>query len=309
MPEYYSRFGGLWIDQTQQASVAARLDRIENPGLRAAMQQFIRDGYVVIPSAVSPAMIDAYLAEYELAADQPEALQIEVPMEGGRQAFSRAKSLKPGAKVLDTAMLMPHGQHLSFAPSITTFLQVLFESKALAFQTLHFEVGSTQAIHQDTAYVVVDRSPLALAASWIALEDIQAGTGELIFHPGGHRVAEHLYNNGLSKHWNPQRDGQADHDAHLQYLREVPSRAGLKTALFRPRKGDALIWHADLPHGGGPITNPGTRRSLVSHYCPIGQDPYYMQFLPPDARRKVPVRDGNAFCSLYFPPDRLSGLR
>jgi ectoine hydroxylase len=36
---------------------------------------------------------------------------------------------------------------------------------------------------------------------------------------------------------------------------------------FLPRKGDVLIWHANLLHGGRAIAAPGaTRRSLVAHY-------------------------------------------
>jgi phytanoyl-CoA hydroxylase len=306
MGDYYSRFGGLWVDQTDEARVAARLDTVNPPGLRAAVAYFMREGYIVIPNAVSHDAIDGYLAEFERAADQPDALQIEVPTEGGRKNFTRTDSMKPGSKTLDTAMLLPHGRDLSFSPPIAQFLETLFEERALAFQSLHFEVGSTQALHQDTAYVVVDKQPLRLAASWIALEDIQPGRGELIFKIGGHRIEEFPYDNGTSKNWNVDRDGNAPHDAHLHYLQEETARRGLKTGVFRPTKGTALIWHADLPHGGGEITNAGTRRSLVTHYCPVSNDPYYLRFIPEDWRRKMPARDGNAFCSLYFSPERFA---
>jgi ectoine hydroxylase-related dioxygenase (phytanoyl-CoA dioxygenase family) len=227
-------------------------------------------------------------------------------MAGGRQVFGRDKALKPGAKILDSAMLLPHGRALSFAPEIVAFLATLFDDQVLAFQTLHFEVGSTQAIHQDTAYVVVDREPMKLAASWIALEDVRLGTGELVFYPRGHRIAEHLYQDGTSKHWNVNRDGHPQHDAHLLYLRQEAARRGLPEAHFLPKKGDALIWHADLPHGGGTISQAGvTRRSLVTHYCPMSQEPYYLQFIPAERRRKVGVGDRNAWCSMYFPPERI----
>lgn len=91
-------------------------------------------------------VIDAYLREYEAAADAPSMLQIELPLAGGRKTFTREKSRIPGSWVLDTGML-----------------------------TLHFEVGSTQAIHRDTAYVVVKDEPLKLVASWIALADVTPG--------------------------------------------------------------------------------------------------------------------------------------
>lgn len=37
--------------------------------------------------------------------------------------------------------------------------------------------------------------------------------------------------------------------------------------MFGARAGDALIWHANLIHGGLPIGEAGaTRRSMVCHY-------------------------------------------
>jgi hypothetical protein len=46
---------------------------------------------------------------------------------------------------------------------------------------------------------------------------------------------------------------------------------GLKTETFMAKKGDVLIWHADLMHGGVPIQDPRqTRKSLVAHFMPLG---------------------------------------
>jgi hypothetical protein len=308
MPEFHSKFGGLWIDQTDAARVQQRLRGIESLQLRSLMASFIQGGFIVLRNAVSHGVIDAYLAEYEAAADSGGILEVEVPREGGRQPFTRAHASKPGSKVLDTGMLLSHGRELCFAPKLTDFLTALFAARSLAFQTLHFEVGSTQAIHQDTSYVVVDGAPLELAASWIALEDVKPGSGELIYYPGGHRMAEHAFAGGESKHWDPERHGPAEHDFHLRYLTTEALRLGLAQAHFLPRKGDALIWHADLPHGGGAITQPVTRRSFVTHYCPLTRQPHYLNFSPPERRHKTPIGTGDAFCSLYFPPEKFARL-
>jgi ectoine hydroxylase-related dioxygenase (phytanoyl-CoA dioxygenase family) len=307
MDQFHSKFGGLWIDDTDEARVQAGLDAIADVAMRRRVNKFIRDGFVILERAVPHERIDAYLREYAAAAATPGRLQIEVPMDGGRQAFAREKSLKHGSKVLDTGMLLPSGQDLSFATPVSDFLQAVFGEKSLAFQTLHFEVGSTQAVHQDTAYVVVDREPLKLVASWLALEDIQPGSGELIYFIGGHRIREHSYADGTSKHWNHERDGNPPHDAHLKYLHAEAERRGLEVGHFLPKKGDVLLWHADLPHGGGEVTRPGmSRRSLVTHYCPLSLDPYYQHFIPEDWRRKTMTRSGNAFMSLYFPPSNFA---
>jgi ectoine hydroxylase-related dioxygenase (phytanoyl-CoA dioxygenase family) len=303
---YHSKFGGLWIDDIDYPAVSARLATIADHVTRERVGLFIRDGYVIIEQAVDHAAIDAYLREYEAAADAPSMLQIEVPLAGGRQPFSREKSRIPGSKVLDTGMLTRHGRDLCFAPEVAEFLTTVFGEKALAFQTLHFEVGSTQAIHQDTAYVVVKDEPLKLVASWIALQDVKPGSGELIYYIGGHRIPDYPYAGGKSKHWNVERDGGSVHDEHLRYLADQASARQLPLGRFMPRKGDVLFWHADLPHGGSAITESGSpRRSLVTHYCPISCMPHYADFIPAEGRIRTPARDGNAFISLYFAPSQL----
>jgi hypothetical protein len=45
------------------------------------------------------------------------------------------------------------------------------------------------------------------------------------------------------------------------------------------KKGDVLIWHADLMHGGAPIEDPKrTRKSLVAHFMPLGVMPTFYDF-------------------------------
>ena len=53
-------------------------------------------------------------------------------------------------------------------------------------------MGSEQGLHRDTAFVVVD-PPMSLVAAWIALEDVAAGSGELTYVPGSHRLPEYLF--------------------------------------------------------------------------------------------------------------------
>ena len=75
---------------------------------------------------------------------------------------------------------------------------------------------------------------------------------------------------------------------------------GLEERTFLPKKGDVLIWSADLAHGGSPATDPSlTRKSLVGHYCPDRVDPFYFK-LRPDRRTKV-GSDGGRYCSYHYP--------
>ncbi len=303
---FHSKFGGPWYDSQDTQAVAARIAQVADRATRERLEHFIRWGYVVLENAVSHYAIDKYLARYHAAAANPNGLAMSVPFGPMSQPFEPEHTLVPGAKVLDTSLLFAEGDDLSFSLPLAMFLQELFSGPALAFQSLHFEVGSTQTVHQDTAYVVVEDQPLQLAASWIALEDVQPGSGELVYFAGGHRLPDFPYGGGDSKHFNFNRDGNDAHVAHLNYLASESSRQGYERRSFLPKKGDVLIWHADLPHGGGEITKPGvTRRSLVTHYCPAGLSPHYVQFLTPENQAKVKTPSGNFLVSMYYPASRL----
>ena len=303
MGESFSQFGGLWIDKTDQKLVARQIAAIGDRQLRSEVEDFNRDGYVILRGAVDHAVIDRYLREYEIAASTPDTLLISTPGHSRpTEPFDSVLTHQPGTKVLDSGMMLATGPHLCFAPRLSQFLKMLFQETALAFQTLHFEMGSVQGIHQDTSYVVVDKDPLKLIASWTALEDVEAGTGELTYYVGGHRLPEYVYSRSF-KHFNFDRDGPQQHDTHYRELHAEATRRGLVQSTFLPKKGDVLLWHADLPHGGSVVTAPGrTRRSLVTHYCPMSLTPYYFRFIAESRRKKVSAVGDNGMCSMYYDP-------
>ena len=38
-----------------------------------------------------------------------------------------------------------------------------------------------------------------------------------------------------------------------------------------------LVWHADLVHGGNPVSRVTTRKSIVTHYCPKHLTPLFAE--------------------------------
>jgi hypothetical protein len=57
--------------------------------------------------------------------------------------------------------------------------------------------------------------------------------------------------------------------------------------------------HADLAHGGSPVTDPSlTRQSLVGHFCPQSAPPNYFGYNP--ARRTVKHHGRLAYSSEYY---------
>lgn len=303
----------LWID----APDALRRVKEKAGGIHwmeSALCSFIENGYAIIPNAVPDEAIDRYREDLDRVAKNRGGLKASFVR--GIHPLEELDPTKPLTKILDTFVLVPAARKLVFAQKILDFLITLFSDDVLAFQGLHFEVGSTQAIHQDTTYVVVDR-PFNLAASWIALEDVQEGSGELAYYPGSHRFPLYTYRSQRLPwlyrrkrlNWKPSLDGDAVHGRHLASLREQAQSRGIRRETFLPRKGDALIWHAYLAHGGNPITGRSlTRRSLVSHYCPVHNTPYYFRFIPAADRLKVPIGPKSFVSSMYYPPSAIAGV-
>jgi phytanoyl-CoA hydroxylase len=272
---FHSRFGGLWTDRKDaEAEADRRIARGQiTPEQRALALQFIRDGYVILRGAVSPDLLDRVDGDLDRARRHP--LMHLMGSYDVRYAHATASSWsRRDFRGVDFHVNSPAIRDSIFHPSIAGFLRMIFDEDPLANQTLLFQHGSQQRIHQDPAYVTMS-SPLRMAASWIALEDIEEGCGELVFYPGSHRFRDFLFG-GKHKAFDPERDGLDQHERFLRSLVEHAENRKIPLKPFLGKRGDALIWSADLAHGGAKVTRPGaTRRSLVTHYNPLSVRPNF----------------------------------
>ena len=101
----------------------------------------------------------------------------------------------------------------------------------------------------------------------------------LVFE-GSHRLPEYYFS-GEHRSWDPGRDGTEQHEEWARLLHEHSHRLGFPLRTFRPKKGDTLIWSADLVLGGSTvIERSATRQSQVGHYCPVGVSPNYFSYRP-----------------------------
>ena len=271
---FFSQFGGLWIDRTDASSrlEAKRRDGTLDAANGALLTKFMSDGYIILKGAVSPDLCESLKADIDKVWEAPpDSARVETFIDG-KQIFDIPKMMyREGVtKLLDIYAYSRCARDVISAPPISAMLELIFEEQAVAFQSLSFWNGSQQEIHKDTAYVKVLGNPLALAAAWIALEDVEEGTGELEFDLSSHRVPDYIFEGGK---WMHPGD---DHPSFLAALKEDAAREKLVRVKFLPKKGDVLIWHADLAHGGSKIRTPNqTRKSLVVHFCPESLSPYW----------------------------------
>lgn len=269
---FRSPFGGLWPDLHD----APRwLEGMHTLGLLddASAAQFrfwIEHGWVSLPGAVPAADIDALEAAVERVwRDGEPRCYVESFQDRIRVDLIRPEMRDRPHKVLDLHALLPEARRVCAAGPVLQFLQRLFLRPPMAFQSLYFTRGTGQDMHQDTAYVPVS-SPLEFAGVWIALQDVQPGTGELQYFDGSHRIPEFLFHGK----WRSKPSSDPVDEPFLRHVYTESVARGCDLRVFRPRRGDVLIWHADLVHGGSKAIAPGSeRRSLVTHFCPVDVAP------------------------------------
>jgi len=294
---YRSRHGGLWTDRLD-ALERIDLDRargVLNAEQGRLLRAWIADGYVILPGAIDASTADRMVATVEKAWSVLDP-RLAIELDGVHHPLDPALRAQR-YKLLDLYVHEPLALDVAFSPLIQSFLRLVFERDVLLFQGLSFEWGSGDPVHQDTAYVVV-RSPLEFAAAWIALQDVVPGSGELCYYPGSHCLEEAHFGAGF-RNWKRERDGLDRRGRYLDGLHERSLARGLELQRFLPKKGDALIWAADLAHGSARITDPTLRRwSYVCHYCPMDVSPYY--FMSKPKQREIRRVAGGGYASSHY---------
>jgi len=156
-------------------------------------------------------------------------------------------------------------RRLALDQAILETLELLYGRKAFAFQTLNFPVGTQQMTHSDTIHFSSTPADF-MAGVWIALEDMDAENGPLHYYPGSHRLP-HLTMDDLGvSGW--EMSGYSLYAEHYEpAIQKIIEDRSLRKEQAHIRKGQALIWSANLLHGGDPIVDTNrSRHSHVTHY-------------------------------------------
>lgn len=149
--------------------------------------------------------------------------------------------------------------------NLLEFLSIIMDGQAKLFQSINFINGSQQKTHSDSIHMTT--YPLGgLLGVWIALEDVDENNGALHYIPRSQNLPYFL-NSDYDNEGNYFKIGKKSYSAYEDFLEKKVNDLGLKKEIFRAKKGDLLIWHANILHGGEPhLDKTRTRKSLVYHY-------------------------------------------
>jgi hypothetical protein len=243
------------------------------PELERNRDDFERDGYLILEGLVEPELCDRVIEEAESYYE------------------SKDVSAEKADRTMNLHYASPAAREILLRRQTTDVISALLGADAVFFQSIYFNTGSQQGAHSDHMFMSTEPDN-QLVGFWMACEDVAPGSGELLYYPGSHKLPLHRIPEYYEEHVDEfERDIQEHGDelgekfkAHMEGtgqslmtayfydrwtedLHGKLEEGGFERQTFLPRKGDVLLWHAKLAHGGSAVTSPGaTRRSLVAHY-------------------------------------------
>ncbi len=258
-----------WLDQPDALEqIDLRLAREQITPQEAEQCRYWREnGYIILPKLIENPILDNVWQAYEKAiADEVITLKPELASEGDPYP---GRFLDPHQKVDAFCQILRH-------PQLLHWIRLLMEREPEPFQTITCHKGSQQGAHSDSIHMTT--YPLGyLTAAWIAFEDIHPDCGPLVYYPGSHRLP-YLFSKdvGISEDEFKVRRYEAYHEKYEPRIRQVIAEYGLQPHYFHAKKGDVLIWHANLIHGGSMRRNLQlSRKALVCHFFVKGSFAYH----------------------------------
>jgi phytanoyl-CoA hydroxylase len=221
-----------------------------NPLTQTQVEQYDRDGYLLVEQACSPDLINAYNSYIHTIRSAEELPEWD----------RRAANVDRGQR-FSVRLFNPH-RHDGFSlemmklPVVRGALAQLLGDEAVGVQSMYFykSPGSPgQAIHQDFFYI--ENEPNTITAAYIACDDIDEENGCLWVIPGSHKW-------GLLEHGavtNPnEHEPQTKETIGVDLSKEIPVRMKI---------GDILFFHGLLCHSSTRNRSVDRwRRSYVCHY-------------------------------------------
>lgn len=250
--------------------------------LEDKLRDWIRDGIVIFENVVDHALIDALQNDVEHLRRHHLDFELFVELRGRQgmlKDFSREDLDSDGLKFNSIHTISAAAAHLSTTRATMQFLRAVFDDAPCAMQSLTFYKGSQQPIHIDYPYVRCQTLLGHLAASWVALEDVDPASGPLAYFPGSHHedVSGFFDWGGGSILF--ESDSERQPIEFSDYLEARMREARIEPRVYCPRKGDVLVWHGNLSHAGTRILDENrTRKSYVTHYTSL-------QAYPPDHKK------------------------
>jgi phytanoyl-CoA hydroxylase len=232
-----------------------------NDSVKKNVLEVIDNGFTVVKNSVDADLVDSAVRQF---VDWKERNKAAL-----KQFFKYDEMLDRIINIQDTLPIFDDLFSLNRALKVQ---DILFGKKTCLHSSLFFEVGSAQNIHRDIPLFWTNPAN-SYFGTWLALESTDTNNGPLQVIKGSHKlpllerkeIASTVYED-------PNEIKDIDDDLWNIYqskIQETCLANGLKVEEVYVEKGDTIIWHPLLAHGGAQYKDKSrTRLSYVIHTTP-----------------------------------------
>jgi hypothetical protein len=224
---------------------------------------FFDRGYLVLDSYIPTVTLDNLIHKLD-----PYWNSKTVPIGLLNQELQEANLKRGSNRLQDLWEVIPEVRSIAKNTYTLKVLEAIFGKSPRPFQTLNFQLGTEQAIHSDSVHF--NSEPFGLMCGvWVALEDINYDQGPLVYYPESHKLPE------ITKELIGFVPTEENYSKLVSYWEEIIQMKSFQQELGILKKGQSIIWHAHLLHGGYTRTDKSkTRNSQVTHYYFEGARPW-----------------------------------
>jgi hypothetical protein len=258
-----------WLDRPDAFErIDQKRDRGEISGDEAEQcRHWSTHGYIIIKKLIDEPALDAVWGAYEKSI-QSGRIKLQAEPAAASDPYP-GRFLNPHKKTGTLCRILKHQELLRW-------IRLLMEREPKPLQTIASHKGSQQGVHSDSIHMTT--YPLGyLSAAWIAFEDIHPDSGPLVYYPRSHRLPYVFSRDVGLEEFDLKREGYGPYHAKYEpYIRDLIATHALEPSYFHAQKGDVLIWHANLLHGGSARRNMLlSRKAIVCHFFVKGSFLYH----------------------------------
>jgi ectoine hydroxylase-related dioxygenase (phytanoyl-CoA dioxygenase family) len=228
-------------------------------------KKFHEDGYVIIDTELSDEEISLINNDVESA-----VLRDSVNLQAEFYTYSNSP------RVFEEWRNSENIKNLCLNKKIIETLEFLYNKKTFPFSTINFIKGSNQPLHSDAIHF--HTIPLLwMSGVWVALEDTTTENGTLNIVPKSHKWEMIDYQTLQLPHPDEIENGEeVNYRIYEEVIRNLVKSKNAEILPVELKKGQALIWSANLLHGGMEINNSElTRKTQAIHYFYGGCTHYF----------------------------------
>lgn len=265
-----------WVESPFFMDLAARRTDLTSEQIEM-LCDFNRDGYIIVDLDLTDVEIQNIIIDMYAMTDQ-------VPKQAEGYHYNESPRLFEGWKQSKNIL------QLSLNKKVMDILRLLYGREPIPFQTINFLRGTEQPLHSDTLHF--HSSPAKwVTACWVALQDMNVNNGPLKFIPGSHKLPIYTFQdlNLPVPEYSKQFDSYAIYE---QFIQSLVDEYRMEYRHFLGKRGQAIIWAANLLHGGSKtLDKNSTRLSQVTHYYFEGCEHYYCPMFSDPANGIISKKD------------------